>query len=86
MREARNAFDREIEHGATRAVFSDRLDQVPFVGVSQGAIVALAAVASGRWRIGPVVAFSGTLIVWIVLAAVLLILQKKFALDEPESN
>ncbi len=61
IREARNAFDLEMEDVVARAGFSDRLDQVAFVGVSQGAIVALDAVASGRWRIGPLVAFSGLL-------------------------
>jgi phospholipase/carboxylesterase len=32
-----------------------------FVGVSQGAIVALDAVASGRWKVGALIAFSGLL-------------------------
>lgn len=59
--QAREAFDRQIEEVIARAGFSSDLDRVVFVGVSQGAIIALDAVASGRWRIGAVVAFSGLL-------------------------
>lgn len=59
--QAREAFDRQIEEVSARAGFSSDLDRVVFVGVSQGAIIALDAVASGRWRIGAVVAFSGLL-------------------------
>jgi len=36
-------------------------DRIAFVGVSQGAIVALDAVGSGRWRIGALVSFAGLL-------------------------
>lgn len=61
IREAREAFDLKIEDVISRAGFSDRLGQVAFVGVSQGAIVALDAVASRRWKIGALVAFSGLL-------------------------
>ncbi len=59
--QAREAFDRQIEEVIARAGFSSDLDRVVFVGVSQGAIIALDAVASGRWRIGAVIAFSGLL-------------------------
>jgi phospholipase/carboxylesterase len=61
IRDAREAFDLMMHTVVTRAGFSDRLDLVAFVGVSQGAIVALDAVASGRWKIGALVAFSGLL-------------------------
>ena len=41
--------------------FDGRLDHVALVGVSQGAIVALDAVASGRWQVGALVTFAGLL-------------------------
>lgn len=59
--QAREAFDGQIEEVISRAGFSSDLDRVAFVGVSQGAIIALDAVASGRWRIGAVIAFAGLL-------------------------
>lgn len=56
---ARPAFDGLIggiiaDHGLT-----DALDRVAFVGFSQGSIMGLDAVASGRWPVGLLVAFSG---------------------------
>lgn len=59
--DARADFDATLsgiidEHG-----LSDRLDQVALVGFSQGAIMALDALASGCWSFGAVVAFSGRL-------------------------
>lgn len=59
--QAREAFDRQIEEVIARAGFSSDLDRVAFVSVSQGAIIALDAVASGRWRIGAVIGFAGLL-------------------------
>lgn len=58
---ARPAFDALItgiieEHG-----FTDRLDKVVFAGFSQGTIMSLDAVASGRWPIAGVIGFSGRL-------------------------
>ncbi|HEY0212014.1 MAG TPA: prolyl oligopeptidase family serine peptidase [Paenirhodobacter sp.] len=58
---ARPSFDQVIaaliaEHG-----FVDRLDRVAFVGFSQGSIMALDALASGRWALGAVLAYSGRL-------------------------
>ncbi|WP_325051679.1 alpha/beta hydrolase [Sinorhizobium medicae] len=50
IREARDGFDRTIRDVITKEGFDDRLDQVGFVGVSQGAIVALDGVATGRWE------------------------------------
>lgn len=44
-----------------RAGFEARLDRVAFVGVSQGAIIALDAVASGQWPVGALVTFAGLL-------------------------
>jgi len=40
---------------------ADRLDRVALVGFSQGAMMALDALASGRWPVATVVAFSGRL-------------------------
>lgn len=59
--DARAAFDTTIaallaEHGLTA-----RPERVAFVGFSQGAIMALDAVASGRWPVAAVVAFAGRL-------------------------
>lgn len=56
---ARAAFDALIgviiaDHG-----LSNTLDRVAFVGFSQGSIMGLDAVASGRWPVGLLVAFSG---------------------------
>lgn len=61
IRQAREAFDRKIRDVVFREGFDGRLDHVAFVGVSQGAIVALDGVASARWEIGALVAFSGLL-------------------------
>lgn len=58
---ARQAFDELITDAVRREGFADAQSRIAFVGVSQGAIMALDAVASGRWKIGAVVAFSGLL-------------------------
>ena len=57
----RQAFDKTISEVLTREGFAQAHDRVAFVGVSQGAIVALDAVASGRWQIGALVSFAGLL-------------------------
>ena len=57
----RSAFDDTIGRELRRAGFEARLDRVAFVGVSQGAIIALDAVASGRWPVGALVTFAGLL-------------------------
>ncbi|WP_246617936.1 hypothetical protein [Rhizobium populisoli] len=44
-----------------REGFGAAHDRIAFVSVSQGAIVALDAVASGRWNLGALVAFAGLL-------------------------
>ncbi|WP_370675056.1 alpha/beta hydrolase [Pleomorphomonas sp. PLEO] len=59
--EARSDFDATLsgiirEHG-----LSEQLDRVALVGFSQGSIMALDALASGRWSFGAIVAFSGRL-------------------------
>jgi len=58
---ARDAFDRLMNDVIRREGFTDAQDKIAFVGVSQGAIVALDAVASGRWRVGSLVSFAGLL-------------------------
>lgn len=60
-REPRQAFDALITDVVHREGFADSTNRVAFVGVSQGAIVALDAVASGRWKLGALIAFSGLL-------------------------
>jgi phospholipase/carboxylesterase len=58
---ARPAFDAVIGGLIQQHGFTDELDHVVFLGFSQGSIMALDALASGRWPIGGVVAFSGRL-------------------------
>lgn len=58
---ARVAFDALVTDIAQREGFGDALKKIAFVGVSQGAIMALDAVASGRWTVGALVSFSGLL-------------------------
>jgi phospholipase/carboxylesterase len=57
----RGVFDRLITDVVKREGFESALSQVAFVGVSQGAIMALDAVASGRWKVGALVTFAGLL-------------------------
>ncbi len=61
IQEARDVFDRTIGDVIRREGFDGKNGSIAFVGVSQGAIVALDAVASGRWKVGALVAFSGLL-------------------------
>lgn len=58
---AREAFDGLMNDLVRREGFADAHDRIAFVGVSQGAIVALDAVASGRWKVGGLVSFAGLL-------------------------
>ncbi|MFP3581665.1 dienelactone hydrolase family protein, partial [Arthrobacter sp. SIMBA_036] len=58
---ARKAFDELMDQAVCREGFADAHDRIAFVGVSQGAIVALDAVASGRWKVGALVSFAGLL-------------------------
>ena len=61
IQEALGAFDATIGDVIRREGFDGKNGSIAFVGVSQGAIVALDAVASGRWKVGALVAFSGLL-------------------------
>ncbi|KAK0360836.1 hypothetical protein LTR94_025757, partial [Friedmanniomyces endolithicus] len=54
-------FDRVLDAVIEEKGFSGRPDRVALAGFSQGAIMALDLVASGRRPIGAVVAFSGRL-------------------------
>lgn len=58
---ARASFDAVISSIVRENGFADRLDHVVLVGFSQGTIMALDAVASGRWPIAGVIGFSGRL-------------------------
>lgn len=58
---ARPDFDAVIADLIARHGFADALDRVALLGFSQGSIMALDALASGRWPVGAVVAFSGRL-------------------------
>lgn len=58
---ARSAFDATLRSIVARHGFAERLGQVALVGFSQGSIMALDAIVSGRWPVGAVVAFSGRL-------------------------
>ncbi len=58
---ARPGFDAVIATLIEQHGFSKALDRVALLGFSQGSIMALDALASGRWQVGAVVAFSGRL-------------------------
>ena len=61
VEQARAGFDRTVAQEIEKAGFDGRLDRVAFFGFSQGAIMSLDAIATGRWQIGAVVAASGRL-------------------------
>ena len=63
VKAARPAFDALIAAAMERHGLTNRPDRVAVVGFSQGAIMALDAVASGRWSFAAVVGFSGRLAV-----------------------
>ena len=58
---ARPGFDAVIAKLIEQYGYSNALDRVALLGFSQGSIMALDALASGRWPVGAVVAFSGRL-------------------------
>jgi phospholipase/carboxylesterase len=58
---ARGQFDRLISAAVEEHGFTGRLDRVALAGFSQGSIMALDAVVSGRWPVGAVLAFAGRL-------------------------
>ncbi|PIJ50442.1 phospholipase [Erwinia sp. OLTSP20] len=59
--QARAGFDRIMTRVLQQQQMTDQLDKVVLVGFSQGAIMVLDAVVSGRWPVAGVVAFSGRL-------------------------
>jgi phospholipase/carboxylesterase len=61
IRSARDGFDRTVSDIIREQGFEQTHDLIAFVGVSQGAVVALDAVASGRWQVGGLVSFAGLL-------------------------
>jgi putative glutathione S-transferase len=63
VKAARPAFDAIIAAAMERHGLKNRPDRVALVGFSQGAIMALDAVGSGRWPFAAVVGFSGRLAV-----------------------
>ncbi|WP_378941837.1 alpha/beta hydrolase [Mesorhizobium sp. ANAO-SY3R2] len=58
---ARAGFDETLRKAVDEHGLLDRLDRVVLVGFSQGAIMALDAVATGRWPVAAVVAYCGRL-------------------------
>jgi len=63
VRAARAAFDATLSDVIAQHGFADRWQDVVLVGFSQGSIMALDALASGRYPLAGVVAFSGRLAV-----------------------
>jgi phospholipase/carboxylesterase len=61
IEESRLAFDEMLSHIIDKAGFGQRLDRVVLVGFSQGSMMALDAVVSGRWPVAGVLAYSGRL-------------------------
>ena len=59
---ARAGFDRVVAHEIDQVGLGGRLERVAFFGFSQGAIMALDALAGGRWPVAAVVAASGRLV------------------------
>jgi phospholipase/carboxylesterase len=58
---ARAGFDRTVAAAVAAQGLEGRLDRVALIGFSQGAIMALDALAGGRWPVGAIVAFAGRL-------------------------
>ncbi|MBJ9986398.1 dienelactone hydrolase family protein [Acinetobacter sp. S40] len=61
IEQAREYFDQTVQRILDEHDFKDKIDQVVFCGFSQGTIMSLDAVASGRWPIAGVIGFSGRL-------------------------
>ena len=61
IRDARAGFDATVSRIIAENGFEGRLDRVAFLGFSQGTIMALDAIASGRWPVAAVAGFSGRL-------------------------
>lgn len=58
---ARPAFDEVIRTDVERHGFGDRLDRVVLVGFSQGSMMLIDAVITGRWSVAAGIAFAGRL-------------------------
>lgn len=58
---AREAFDRQLTAILTQHQMQAQLNKVVLVGFSQGSIMGLDAVVSGRWPVAGLVSFSGRL-------------------------
>lgn len=61
LQTARHGFDSTVQRLVAEAGLEDALEKVAFVGFSQGSIMALDGLATGRWPVGRIVAFSGRL-------------------------
>jgi phospholipase/carboxylesterase len=61
IEQARPAFDQTIQQILEQHQLQNQLDQVVFCGFSQGTIMALDAVVTGRWPVAGVIGFSGRL-------------------------
>ena len=61
IEQARPAFDHTIQKILEQHQLQNHLDQVLFCGFSQGTIMALDAVVTGRWPVTGVIGFSGRL-------------------------
>lgn len=61
IRSVRQSFDEHMQRLVEEEGFADRHGDIAFLGFSQGAILALDAVATGRWQVGAVAAFAGLL-------------------------
>ena len=61
IRSARKGFDQVVTDIVRKVGFESSHERISFVGVSQGAIVALDSVASGRWNVGALASFAGLL-------------------------
>jgi phospholipase/carboxylesterase len=59
---ARAPFDKVLTEILVERGLKDHPERVALVGFSQGSMMALDALASGRWRFGAIVAFSGRLV------------------------
>lgn len=58
---ARQAFDRQLSAILNEHEMAEHLDKVVLVGFSQGSIMGLDAIVSGRWPVAGLVSFSGRL-------------------------
>ena len=61
IRDARPGLDATLSRVIEEHGFAGRLERVALVGFSQGTIMALDGVVTGRWPVGAIVGFSGRL-------------------------